>query len=80
NRAHAFIAKQDYRAAISDYDQAIDLQRDFADAYSNRGGMYLLLGDTDKAIGDFDEAIRLKGTDPIFWSNRASTAVRSRSS
>lgn len=34
--------------------------------------MYLLLGETEKAIRDFDEAIRLKGNDPIYWSNRAS--------
>lgn len=43
NRARAYIAKQDYWAAIADYDRAIELQSDFAGAYSNRGDMYLLL-------------------------------------
>jgi tetratricopeptide (TPR) repeat protein len=71
------MAKQDYLAAIADYDRAIGLRSDFADAYSNRGGMYLLLGEVDKAIKDFDEAIRLKGSDPIFWSNRANAYLSS---
>lgn len=49
----------------------LPMQKDFADAYSNRGGLYLMQGGAEKAIADFSEAIRLRDSDPTFWANRA---------
>lgn len=48
-----------FAAAISDYDKAIRLHPEYANAYNNRGNMKLRLGDVDGAITDYTEAIRL---------------------
>ena len=49
-----------YAAAISDYDKAIALKPDYADAYYNRGSMKAKSGQDTAAISDFDKAIALK--------------------
>ena len=45
--------------ALSDYDKAIRVYPEYANAYNNRGNMKLRLGDVDGAIADYTEAIRL---------------------
>ena len=35
---------KDYRAAIADYDKAIELNKEFAEAYFNRGLTHIFLG------------------------------------
>jgi Flp pilus assembly protein TadD len=45
--------------AIADFDQAIRLNPNFADAFYNRGNAYGRKGQPDRAIADFDQAIRL---------------------
>ena len=37
-----------------------DLNRDYADAYCNRGSVYTSKGEFDRAIADLNEAIGLK--------------------
>ena len=44
--------KGDYDRAIADFDQAIQLKPDYADAYYNRGIAYHDKGDYDRAIAD----------------------------
>jgi WD40 repeat protein len=46
--------------AISDFNQAIQLNPDDGVAYYNRGVTYFEKGDLDRAISDFDRAIQLK--------------------
>ena len=46
--------------AIVDFDAAIRLKPDHADAYNNRGNAKAALGRHDDAIADYDKAIRLK--------------------
>ena len=48
-----------YDQAIEEYDEAIRLNPEFADAYYNRGAAYGRLGQFQLAIEDCDEAIRL---------------------
>ena len=48
-----------YEDAIKDYDQAIILNPQYADAYNNRGIVKDDLGDFAAAIADYDEAIKL---------------------
>ena len=50
----------DYGGAISDYDEAIQLKPDYADAYNNRGLAKHELGGHTAALVDFNEAIQLK--------------------
>src|ERR1700739_1500897 len=52
--------KGDYDRAIEEYDQAIRLRPDYANAFAHRGSAYSYKGDYDRAIEDQDEAIRLK--------------------
>ena len=57
--------------AIQEFDEAIRLNPQLAEAYVNRGGTYDNLGQPQRAIQDYDEAIRI---DPEFagaYANRA---------
>ena len=49
-----------YQSAIIDFDEAIKLKPDFAEAYVTRGTAKSQLGTYKSAIVDFDEAIHLK--------------------
>ena len=55
---------------ISDYDLAILLKPDFAEAYSNRGAAKHELERHEDAIADYDEAIRLKPDFAAAYSNK----------
>src|SRR5262249_26051680 len=50
----------DQPAAIADFDQAIALKPDYAEAYWGRGLVRSVQGDWAAAIADFDQAIALK--------------------
>ncbi len=47
---------KDYRAAIVDYDRAIQLDPKFADAYFNRGLTHIFLGNNRQGIQDLSKA------------------------
>lgn len=51
--------KGDYEGAIADYNEAIRIQPDVADAYLCRGITKSALGDKPGALEDFREAVRL---------------------
>ena len=57
-------------AAIADYDIAIRLNPDHADAYNNRGNAKSALGQHFAAIADYDIAIRLNPDDARAYYNR----------
>ena len=46
--------------AIEDYNKAIELNPELAEAYNNRGVAYCIKGDYDRAIVDYNTAIALK--------------------
>src|SRR5262249_53959382 len=56
--------------AIEDLDEAIRLDPRFADAYYQRGHVWMAKRDYDKAIRDYTEAIRLDSQDAIYYSSR----------
>lgn len=62
--------KGDYRGAIADYDQAIQLDRKNASAYVNRGVARHELGDKKGAIADYDKAIQLNPKNALDYYNR----------
>jgi len=51
--------QRNYAGAIADFDRAIELNPDDADAYNYRGGVKFIQGDYHGAIADFDKAIKL---------------------
>jgi lipoprotein NlpI len=50
--------KQDADRALADCNEAIGIESGGADAYINRGNVYLSKGDADRALNDFNEAIK----------------------
>jgi tetratricopeptide (TPR) repeat protein len=70
NRGVAHFSKGDYERAISDYDQAMQLDPNYAAAYNNRGNAYRQKGEYDRAISDYDQAIRLDPKYALAYSNR----------
>ncbi|MDL2284957.1 tetratricopeptide repeat protein, partial [Oxalobacter sp. OttesenSCG-928-P03] len=65
-----FHHQQQFDAALAGYSQAIDLNPALAEAYANRGGLYLVSGENERALSDLNRAIEL---DPDFaeaYSNR----------
>ena len=56
--------------SIADYDKAIALNPEYANAYYNRGNAYNSKGEYDRAIADYDKAIALNPDDAIAYSNR----------
>ncbi len=57
--------------AIAEYSKAIELDHNFAEAYSNRGNAYRALGEIQRAIADYAEAIRLNPQDAGAYASRA---------
>ena len=59
--------------AIKDFDKAIELNPDFAEAYNNRGVAYGINGQVDNAIADFNKAVGLNPTYADAYCNRGNT-------
>ncbi|WP_255608751.1 tetratricopeptide repeat protein [Methylosinus sp. Sm6] len=70
-RGATLIDKDEYDAAIADFNRSIMVDRKYVKAYVNRGQAYYFKRDFDKAIADFDQAVRLLPDDPFGYSNRA---------
>lgn len=73
NRALAYVALGDFARAMSDLDQAIELNPRYAPALRDRGGGHALQGDYSRAIADLDQAFRLDPRDVLTLKNRALT-------
>ena len=65
--------KSGYEDAIKHYDQAIDINPQFAEAYNNRGITKDRLGRHEEAIADYDEAIRINPQFAEAYYNRGTT-------
>jgi len=61
NRAYAYMAQQNYAAALPDLDEAIALRPDYVNALMNRGDIYNFYYhiDYDKALADYDRVLAL---------------------
>jgi tetratricopeptide (TPR) repeat protein len=59
-----------YEDALKDFNRALELKADFADAYTWRGYIYDEWGDYDKALADYNLAINLKPDSASQYRNR----------
>ena len=56
NKANILCAQHEWQTAINYYTQAISLDRDFAEAYFNRGLTYVYIGENEKGLADLSKA------------------------
>jgi len=70
-RGEASAGAHKYDEAIADYDMAIRLRPDYAEAYNDRGHAYHWKGgNAHQAIADFTRAIELRPDYPTAYNNR----------
>ena len=62
--------KGDYQNAIANYNQALQVNSSFAEAYSWRGAAYYAIGDNYKAIDDFNKGLGINPNNAIAHNNR----------
>src|SRR5215468_9510702 len=77
-RASGYYERGQYDRAIEDYNQAIRLNPNHANAFSNRGVAYGRKGDYDRAIENYDQAIRLNPKYINAFYNRGNAYRRKR--
>ena len=73
NKGQEFKNNKDFKTAESCFTEAIRLKADYSEAYSQRGYVYLQLGDYDQAIVDYTEAIRINPDYAYGYLNRGSS-------
>lgn len=61
---------EEYQAAISDFNQAIEINSKWAEAYYNRGLAYAKLGEYQKAIDDYTQALGIHPNSADAYNNR----------
>ncbi|WP_254014139.1 tetratricopeptide repeat protein [Limnofasciculus baicalensis] len=66
----------DYQGAIEEFNEAIHLDGNFADAYFYRGYARSQVGDKQGALADYNELIRLKPDKPLGYNNRCSIRIQ----
>src|ERR1700749_2653798 len=62
NQGMAEIKNNHYKKAITYFNEAISLNKKYAEAYDARGGCYAELDETDKALADYNTELGLKPT------------------
>lgn len=70
NRGVAYDNLGQYKPAIKDYNKAIFLKPDYAEAFYNRGTINNTIGQYQRAIEDFNEAIRFNPQDAEAYLGR----------
>lgn len=72
-RGERYFEEGNYNAAFDDYNKAIYLDENFAEAWSSRGATRNEKGEYDQALEDLNKAIRLKPDYAEAWNNRGVT-------
>lgn len=70
NRGLAYGKKNALDRAITDYNQALAINPNYASAYGNRGNAYQKKNALDRAITDYNQALAINPDDAMAYSNR----------
>ncbi|MGZ8496076.1 MAG: tetratricopeptide repeat protein, partial [Candidatus Binatia bacterium] len=70
NRGYIRSNKLDLDGALTDFDRAIKLNPNDAEAYFKRGRAFLIEGNAKFAIADFDKSISLDDRNPLVYAER----------
>lgn len=71
NRGVSRIGQGDHAGALADFDRAIEIDPDNAEAHSHRGSTRMHMGNIDGAIADFDRAIEIERNNIGAYVSRA---------
>jgi tetratricopeptide (TPR) repeat protein/S1-C subfamily serine protease len=70
NRGILYYNQQKYDLALSDYNKAIEINPNYAEAYYNRGILYKNLQKYDLALSDWNKAIDINPNYAVAYNNR----------
>ncbi|MBD2290357.1 tetratricopeptide repeat protein [Microcystis wesenbergii FACHB-1317] len=70
NRGILYRRQKKYELALADYNKAIELNPNHANAYNNRGNLYQDLQKYELALDDFNKAIEINPNFAILYYNR----------
>ena len=70
HRAIAYYDQGDYPEAVADFDEALKLKPQSAEALNNRAWVYYKAGDADRALQDANRAVQLDGSKAYIWDTR----------
>lgn len=76
DRGVAYARLQSPKAALEDFNRAVQLYPEYAAIYNNRGNVLLGLGAVREAMKDFDRALMLAPGYAAAYSNRAGAELR----
>jgi len=71
NRGYAYTNLKRYDLALSDLNQAIQLNPNLAQAYGNSGIVFVEIGDYSSAIDSFTKAIEIDNSNASYYANLA---------
>lgn len=64
NRGLVYYEQGKLEFALADFNKAIAINHNYAEAYYNRGNLYYIQEESDKAIADYDRAIAINHNNP----------------
>ncbi|MBD2147786.1 serine protease [Sphaerospermopsis sp. FACHB-1194] len=70
NRGNLYVQQKKWELALADYNQAININPDFALAYYNRGNLYSDQKKWELALADYNQAIKINPDDADAYNNR----------
>jgi len=71
NRGILYVAQEDYKRAAKDYNRALGMSDNVAEAYVNRGNLWFMAQRYTEAIADYDKSLELEiGQSHVAYLNK----------